>query len=43
MVPVWDVYEVWEEKAIIESDLWADSDRTINAIDGSIINRGYRY
>ena len=42
MVPVWDVYEIWEE-AIIESDLWADTELTINAIDGSIINRGYRY
>ena len=42
MVPVWDVYEIWEE-ASIESDLWADTELTINAIDGSIINRGYRY
>ena len=42
MVPVWDVYEIWEE-ANIESDLWADTELTINAIDGSIINRGYRY
>ena len=27
MVPVWDVYEIWEE-ASIASDLWADTELT---------------
>lgn len=41
LLPVWDVYTVWEaEDAYWENE--ADT-LTVNAIDGSIVNRNYRY
>lgn len=41
LLPVWDVYSIWES----EDAEWEyeDNTLTINAIDGSIIDRNYRY
>lgn len=43
MVPVWDVYCGWLDESGDFSGVDVDTNLTIHAVDGSIINRGLRY